>query len=68
MKTLIKLAMGAAIAGVLVNLLMKRQSRGVELPATRENAGDTPATPGFTVQELVEENVEWGGGSSGLNS
>jgi hypothetical protein len=66
MRTLIKLAVGAAIAGALVNLLVKRRSLkgGTEsLPA------GAPVPPeSFTLQDLAGENREWGGGSSGLNS
>ena len=65
MRTLIKLAVGAAIAGALVNLLVRKK------PLSGRKAmpvGATPATPQrFTLQELGGENAEWGGGSSGLS-
>lgn len=64
MKTFIKLAVGAAIAGALVNLLMRR--RNETLPAPAEDRGESEPARGFTLQELAEENAEWGGGSSGL--
>lgn len=60
-----KLAVGAAIAGALVNLLVRQK------PLNGRKAmpvGATPATPQrFTPQELGGENAEWGGGSSGLS-
>lgn len=68
MKSLIKLAMGAAVAGALVNMLMKQRSgkavagRG-ETPETAgpdssydENAGRGAA--GFTVDELVADSPD----------
>jgi hypothetical protein len=67
MKTLLKLAMGAAIAGALVNALMKRGSgRGMESRDTGptmdqpEASGfqdENPArgTAGFTVGELATD-------------
>ena len=66
MKTLIKLAVGAAIAGALVNMLVRRRkvngSRADSLEAT-------PAAPErFTLQEFAGENAECGGGIRGLNS
>jgi hypothetical protein len=55
MKSLIKLAMGAAIAGAAVSLLMKRRSRHRPeeraLKAAAEEAGHGAA--GFTVGELI---------------
>ncbi len=57
MKTVIKLAVGAAIAGALVKLLVKRPSRERLI-----------ASKSFTLQDLRGENAEWGGGSSGLKA
>ena len=66
MRTIIKLAVGAAIAGALVNMLVKRRSVS---EASTDLPGSTPVPPErFTLAELAEENAEWGGGSSGLNS
>jgi hypothetical protein len=54
MKSLIKLAVGAAIAGALVNLLMKQASGRRNEPSDEEheNAG---TGAGFTVEELVAD-------------
>lgn len=77
MKTLLKLAVGAAIAGALVNLLRKQQSRrdadlsSVTRPDQSLSAGSgrvPPGSRGFTLEEIAGENAEWGGGSSGLNA
>ena len=66
MRTIIKIAVGAAIAGALVNLLAKR--RPVD-EARADLPGSTDVPPErFTLQELAGENAEWGGGSSGLHS
>lgn len=73
MNNLIKLAMGAAIAGAVVTLLMKQRSRARPteeylLPYTG-GSGRVPAgSGGFTLEEIAGEHAEWGGGSSGLNS
>jgi hypothetical protein len=56
MKTLIKLALGAAIAGALVNLLRARRE-----PAQQPASDMHP-------EDWSGENAEWGGGSSGLNA
>jgi hypothetical protein len=66
MKTLIKLAVGAAIAGALVNLLTNRRREA--LPAPPEKQGDSEPAQQFSLNEVAEENAEWGGGSSGLAS
>jgi hypothetical protein len=65
MKSLIKLAVGAAIAGALVNLLMKQQRSGRGMEGREENFGDRPegsegagatqGTAGFTVEELAAD-------------
>ncbi|HEX6636064.1 MAG TPA: hypothetical protein VF033_00290 [Steroidobacteraceae bacterium] len=73
MKTLLKLAVGAAIAGALVNLLRKQRSRSDEFPQSdqTQSAGagrEPPGSRGFTLEEIAGENAEWGGGSSGLNA
>jgi len=64
MRTLIKLAVGAAIAGALVNLLVRQRS--AKLAGSRRGAPVPPER--FTLQELAGENAEWGGGSSGLHA
>ncbi|HUQ11918.1 MAG TPA: hypothetical protein VM146_16505 [Steroidobacteraceae bacterium] len=71
MNTLIKLAVGAAIAGALVNLAMKQRSRksGRNLLPMTAGRGRVPSgSGGFTLEEIAGENAEWGGGSSGLNA
>ena len=60
MKTLVKLAVGAAIAGALVNLLMKQRSgrrmenRG-QMPRTAYGESAPRGTAGFTVGELAAD-------------
>ncbi len=70
MNNLAKLAVGAAIAGALVTVFMKRrswQARSQALPSA--GMGRSPrGSQGFTLEELAGENAEWGGGSSGLNA
>jgi hypothetical protein len=73
MKTLLKLAVGAAIAGAVVNLLAKRRARnrseGAQLLPMTGGRGRVPAgSSGFTLEEIAGENAEWGGGGSGLNA
>ncbi len=62
MKTLFKLAVGAAIAGALVNMALRqmrqqRGARGVSDDA-RELFGDEPprGTAGFTLAELAQDH------------
>ena len=69
MNNLVKLALGAAIAGALVTVFMKQRSakRRDVLPSA--GMGRVPrGSQGFTLEELAGENAEWGGGSSGLNA
>jgi hypothetical protein len=73
MKTLLKLAVGAAIAGAVVSFLAKRQTRneanGAKLLPMTRGSGRVPAgSSGFTLEEIAGENAEWGGGGSGLNA
>jgi hypothetical protein len=70
MKTLLKLAVGAAIAGAFINLMMrKRAERDVALPRNASPTGQGDAVSSTVVAEdLKGENAEWGGGSSGLNA
>ena len=71
MKTLLKLAMGAAVASALVHYLTKQRSSASRSSgeALRDDVADgVPRTGGFTIEELSGESREWGGGSSGLNS
>lgn len=72
MKTLLKLAVGAAIAGAVVSLLVKRRAKndaGTRLLPLTGGTGRVPTgSSGFTLEEIAGENAEWGGGGSGLNS
>lgn len=73
MNNLIKLVVGAAVAGALITLAMKQRSRkavrGRTLLPMTAGRGRVPAgSGGFTLEEIAGENAEWGGGSSGLNS
>jgi hypothetical protein len=63
MKTVIKVAVGATIAGALVSLLVKRQS-SERLSASNQDPGDpSRSLESVTLQELDGENAEWGGDS-----
>jgi hypothetical protein len=73
MNTLIKLAVGAAIAGALVSLALRQRSRKAArgrtlLPLTAGHGRVPAGSGGLTIEEIAGENAEWGGGSSGLNS
>jgi hypothetical protein len=73
MNNLIKLAVGAAIAGALVTLFVKQRSRARAsednlLPYTGGRGRVPAGSGGFTLEEIAGEHAEWGGGSSGLNS
>ena len=69
MKTLLKLAMGAALAGALVNMLMRQRSgsgatsqdlSGQNSTSDGPDAGyDQNAGSTFTVEELVAEQREF---------
>ena len=69
MNTLLRIAIGAAIAGAAVAVLMKRKSPELpELPSTAGHGRAPAGSQGFTLDELAGENREWGGGSAGLGS
>ena len=71
MKTLLRFAIGAAVAGALVHYFTKQRSSrawSAEDAPADEFTESTPGTGGFTVEELAGEDREWGGGGSGLNS
>ena len=55
MKTLLKLAVGAAIAGALVNMLMKQTSGNDrdDFDASVDDLDAPASTAGYTVEELV---------------
>ncbi|HET9865138.1 MAG TPA: hypothetical protein VFP37_16980 [Steroidobacteraceae bacterium] len=67
MKTVIKLALGVAIAGVLINLLAKRRSRDELAAVLDEPRAEPTVARDPDPQDVAGENAVWGGGSSGLN-
>jgi hypothetical protein len=57
MKHLIRFAIGAAVAGALVNMLMKRRSRsGLSDDNRMTEDNEEAGTRGFTLQELADTN------------
>lgn len=71
MNTILKIAVGAAIAGAVVAVVMKQRSAKAKLPDAPSTAGQgrvPSGSDGYTLEELASENKEWGGGSSGLNA
>jgi hypothetical protein len=72
MKNIIGFAVGAAIAGALVSVLLKRQSarriewsRGELAKSDEPDVTDQGGSVGFTVEELIAETP---GGRTVLNS
>jgi len=72
MNTLFKIAFGAAIAGAVIAVMLKR--RAGWLPAIPSTAGMgrriPPASQIPTLDEVAgeqDEHAVWGGGSSGLS-
>ena len=69
MKTLIKFAVGAAIAGALVNVLMKRRS-GNDMSASRDErfaAADTNSV-GNAQEQRGPQPQDWRGAQNVLDS
>jgi hypothetical protein len=67
MNTLLKIAMGAAIAGAIVAVLAKKSLQRRASP-TAGLGRNPPGAQGYTVEELAGEHAEWGGGGSGLRN
>jgi len=75
MKSLLKLAMGAAVAGALVNMLMKQRSGNRMESRDEEATSDQPEMPygenaprgttGFTVGELASDTNAVGNEQAG---
>jgi hypothetical protein len=71
MNTLLKIAVGAAIAGAVAAVLVERRFvGGSRLPRKPSTAGmgRHPARPWVSpLEEVLDEHAVWGGGGSGLN-
>lgn len=70
MNNLIKFAVGAAIAGAVVAVLVNRRFIGARMPAKPSTAGLGRATarPWISpLEEVTDEHAVWGGGGSGMN-